>query len=135
MNAALGYMRPHRGNFFTKSSNILVLAFTLACFTLAGYMGFLQFKSYLRNEDSTAISYELFEGDDDRAYPTFSACLYKGGGAIFQTGVGTKLCSYPCNNSTYRNENSKTCREKVRILISVQGGITAYRVAKNRKIN
>ena len=51
------------------------------------------------------MSHEGFDGENDLAYPTFSLCLYHKGGGIFQTGRSDKLCSYPCNNKTYREAN------------------------------
>ena len=111
MSNRFGHVNPFRREIITKFTNVLVLLFTFSCFTLAGYMVSLQFESYMKNEDSTAISHEIFVGDIDDTYPTFSVCIYKNNGGIFRSGKGDKLCSYPCNTSEYRAANSKTCQK------------------------
>ena len=107
MRSFFHYTTRNRGQL--KIKNALTFVFAFSCFTLAGYMSFLQFQSYVKNEDSTAISYETFHNDNDDAYPTFSVCLYKEGGGIFETKTSPKYCSYPCNISTYNADNSKIC--------------------------
>lgn len=111
MSSHSGDMQTYRTRIIPNLQNMLALVFTFSCFALAGYMGFLQFQSYMKNEDSTAISHEMFEGDNDDAYPTFSICLYKAGGKIFQTGKSPNRCSYPCNNSTYLAVNGTACQK------------------------
>ena len=67
MNTSSKRVRYDKRESTTTIKNVIVLVFTLFCFTLAGYMSFLQFQSYLRNEDSTAISHEHFDGENDLA--------------------------------------------------------------------
>ena len=58
--------------------------FQLACFIIAGYMTVLQFKLYITNEDSSAVSYLRFNKEAMDLYPTYSICFSSYGDPIFK---------------------------------------------------
>ena len=64
---------------------VFKLLFHLACFVLAGIMGWEQLNSYLRNEDSTSMSYRKFNDDFHDVYPTYTICIKSLYGDIFRT--------------------------------------------------
>ena len=93
-----------------------VYLFTVTCFALAGYMAFLQIKSYINNHDSTSISHESFNDDNDEGYPTFSICLFGTNAKIFRFGNlqnGKDMaCADPCKDPTYKKDNRKECSKR-----------------------
>ena len=70
---------------FKTMKKFVVSIFSLACFILAGYMAFQQFKEYFSNQDITAISRRSFSGEKDDFYPTVSICLKGKSGKIFDS--------------------------------------------------
>ena len=76
------------GNTMISNENVrkvFKLLFHLACFILAGIMGWEQLNSYLRNEDSTSMSYRKFNEDFLDVYPTYSICIKSLYGDIFRS--------------------------------------------------
>ena len=49
--------------------------FTFGCFVLALYYATTQVLRYLKNQDSSTITYKQFNEIPDNRYPTFSICL------------------------------------------------------------
>ena len=84
---------------------LLVIILKISCFSFAGYTIYLQFSSYVRNEDSTSLAYEVFQDDNSPYYPIFSICLFGSEEHLF-TG-STNVCP-PCINETFRNEECIT---------------------------
>ena len=49
--------------------------FEITCFALAGYMIYLQFQSYISNEDASSVLYQHFNARPDDIYPAYSICM------------------------------------------------------------
>ena len=99
----------------------IVALLKLICFLLAGYMIYLQFSAFVTNDDSTALSFEVFQDDTNQFYPTFSLCLFGNEEHLF-TGSAT-VCP-PCFNETDKKEECITnhcqAREYFQILTGKQ---------------
>ena len=52
--------------------------FQLTCFSLAGYMVYVQLKTYFSNQDLSTVAYENFENGRQDIFPTFSVCAVGG---------------------------------------------------------
>ena len=52
--------------------------FQLGCFGLAGYLVFVQLKTYFANEDLSTIAYKNFQNEGQDIFPTFSICAVGG---------------------------------------------------------
>ena len=48
--------------------------FKATCFVLAGYMVYVQLKTYCANQDLSTITYERFENEAQDIFPAFSVC-------------------------------------------------------------
>ena len=67
-------------NYYT----VFKLLFYLACFVLAGILGLKQYLAYLKNEDSTSMTYRRFNEEQHDAYPTYTICIKSLYGDIFR---------------------------------------------------
>ena len=63
---------------------VFKLLFYLACFILAGTLGLKQYLSYLKNEDSTSMTYRKFNEEPQDIYPTYTICIKSLYGDIFR---------------------------------------------------
>ena len=52
--------------------------FQLTCFGLAGYLVFVQLKTYFSNEDLSTIAYKNFQNEGQDIFPTYSICAVGG---------------------------------------------------------
>ena len=99
----------------------IVVLLKLTCFLLAGYMIYLQFSAFVTNDDSTALSYEVFQDDTNQFYPTFSLCLFGNEEHLF---TGSASVCPPCVNETDKKEECTTnhcqAREYFQILTGKQ---------------
>ena len=48
--------------------------FQFTCFVLAGYLVFIQLKTYFANHDLSIIAYKNFQNEAQDIFPTFSIC-------------------------------------------------------------
>ena len=56
--------------------------FQLFCVCLVLYLTYQQFLEYVKNQDSSSVSYRTFNEEEKDVYPTYSICLYSKDGAI-----------------------------------------------------
>ena len=63
-------------NKFCK--RVTLVMFQLTCFGLAGYMVYVQLKTYCDNEDLSNIAYKHFQNEAQDVFPTFSICAVGG---------------------------------------------------------
>jgi len=88
--------------------NLLKWLFGLTCFCVAGYMTFFLFQAYFDNEDSSVISYKIFDQGNADVYPTFTICSV--GYNIFKDHSDRDpVCGYPCSNTSYRMQYPSKC--------------------------
>ena len=57
----------------------------LICLCGSCYIGYLQFKQYLKNDDLASISYRKFNNEEKDEYPTISICILGPTGWIFDS--------------------------------------------------
>ena len=60
------------------SIKVILNLFQLTCFGSAGYMVFVQLKTYFLNQDISTIAYENFENGAQDIFPTLSICAVGG---------------------------------------------------------
>ena len=58
--------------------------FQTFCICLVGYLTYQQFLEYVKNQDSSSVSYRSFNEEEKDVYPTFSICLYSKDGSILK---------------------------------------------------
>ena len=65
-------------------SNCNIKLFQLFCIGLVIYMTYEQFLQYLKNEDSSSVSFRKFNDEKRDLYPSFSICMHSTEGAIIK---------------------------------------------------
>ena len=60
------------------------LVFKIGCFFVAGYLTYFQFKLYKTNEDSSSVSYRIFNAEHQDTYPSYTVCIQSVYGDIFK---------------------------------------------------
>ena len=68
-----------RENILAPAINKFILQpfvpiFQAVCFSLAGYLVYVQFHTYSSNKNVSNIEYQSFKDGNEDAYPTFSIC-------------------------------------------------------------
>ena len=62
---------------------VITKIFQLLCIVLVMYMSYEQLLEYLKNEDSSSVSYRKFNQAEKDIYPSISICLHSTQGGIF----------------------------------------------------
>ena len=65
-------------------SNCNIKLFQIFCIGLVIYMTYEQFLQYLKNEDSSSVSFRKFNDEKRDLYPSFSICMHSTEGAIIK---------------------------------------------------
>ena len=73
------------------ATTMVIVLIKLTCFALTGQMVYLQFQSYLENQDSSSVSYKSLRNDKEEAYPTFSLCFQRFRGGLFEESLGKSM--------------------------------------------
>ena len=58
--------------------SVILGIFQLTCFGLAGYMVYVQLKTYFANQDLSTVTYENFQNGAEDVFPTFTICAVGG---------------------------------------------------------
>ena len=61
-----------------------ITLFEWFCIILVVYSSYEQFIEYLKNEDSSSVSFRKFNQDERDIYPTYSICMHSSKGAILK---------------------------------------------------
>ena len=69
---------------FEALSNCNIKLFQLFCIVLVAYLTYEQFLQYLKNEDSSSVSFRKFNQEKRDLYPSFSICMHSKKGGILQ---------------------------------------------------
>ena len=67
-------------------SNCTIKPFQMLCIILVIYLSYEQLQQYLKNEDSSSVSFRNFNQEKRDLYPTFSICVHSEKGGIISGG-------------------------------------------------